>query len=279
VYLSGASATGITLNSGTGTINLVSASSLLSIPTNNLIITASGSPWNGILRAPTVTQTGGTILVGGSLISSSFVYSLGSPGTELLLSGGMATITLFVPVGALQGVNLPVYRSDNGGSTYVLVTNCTISNTFTCTFTTNHFSLFAIGVPPVVSVPGGGSSSGPGGPIGGWINPMWNVIFGGSTGIQYPVMPIPGISPNVIIKKPILGNIQKVLFYSKSLYKINSPKIVNIYTSKSLSSRTIGYFKAGKMLRIKYMDSMGWSLVVAPSGQWGFIRSEYLTQI
>lgn len=106
-------------------------------------------------------NAGASILVGGMPVNTSIVYSLGSPGTSLTLSGTVATITLSVPFLSLIGATLPVYRSDDGGVSYSLVSSCVISGTFACSFTTNHFSLFAIGAPIPVSNPV--NNKGPGG--------------------------------------------------------------------------------------------------------------------
>ncbi len=67
-----------------------------------------------------------------------------------------------MPSGITSGIILPVYRSDDGGLTYSLVTTCVISNTLQCTFVTNHFSLFAVGSP--IASSSSSSNVGPGGP-------------------------------------------------------------------------------------------------------------------
>ncbi len=79
VYLSGATWTGITFSSWSGSLNLIQSWSTLIIPTNGLTIIASGSPWNGILLSPSRISTWANILVGSTNISTSIIYSLGSP--------------------------------------------------------------------------------------------------------------------------------------------------------------------------------------------------------
>ena len=109
-----------------------------------MTITASGT-WDGIFVAPTVVATGKSItLVGGMTISSEVVYEIGSPTTSLTLSGKTATIV--IKSTKIAGTMYPVYRSDDGGNMFNYVGNCTIKGG-ECTFTTNHFSQFALGNP------------------------------------------------------------------------------------------------------------------------------------
>ena len=137
-------------------------------------------------------------------------------------------------------MTLPVYRSDDGGATYVLVTTCTISGTLMCTFLTNHFSLFAVGA-PVVVVPGSGTSSGPGGPSmgggGSYVDFVFNRFNGNS------ILPNQNDYLNTLIqltskgKKTPVRYIRKVLFFPKTLYKLNTSK--NIFLTKSAQGSKI----------------------------------------
>jgi hypothetical protein len=137
-----------------------------------------------------------------------------------------------------------VYRSDDGGLTYSLVTTCTISGTLKCTFVTNHFSLFAVGA-PIVVVPSSGTSSGPGGPSmgGGWGSSFISLITNNvvNTGTLIPPNKdiirkfIPKWNPR--IQKPIIQNV-------KVFYRVNVPNSLNVRSSKSLTVKNIiGYLK------------------------------------
>lgn len=71
------------------------------------------------------------------------VYQIGNPNVELLFSGQVASVTLFVNP-SLSGQTLRIYRSVDGGTTYTLFTTCTVGVTGNCAFTTNQLSLFAL---------------------------------------------------------------------------------------------------------------------------------------
>lgn len=133
----------------------------LNLPTANLTITSSGT-WDGILNGASLVATGGLISSTG-LVSVSSIYSIGSPVASLILSGSLATVSITVS-STFQTSTLPLYRSDDHGLTYISIGACIIGSDSLCTFTTNHFSLFALGMPsfPVVSS-GGSNTYGPGG--------------------------------------------------------------------------------------------------------------------
>lgn len=141
-------------------------------------------------------------------------------------------------------MTLPIYRSDDGGVTYVLVTTCTISGILQCTFVTDHFSLFAVGAPIIVATPSSGTSSGPGGPSigGGWSSSFIGFITNTvNTGTLIPPNKdiIRKFIPkrNLKIQKPIIRNI-------KVFYRVNVANSLNVRSSKSfIAKNIIGYLK------------------------------------
>lgn len=207
------------------------------------------------------------VTVGGMGMATSYVYSLGGSGTSLMLSGGVATVTLSVPNVSYNGKTLSVYRSDNNGISYASVNTCVVSNTLTCSFTTDHFSYFALGVPaPVVVVSGGGSSVGPGGPVAGGL--FGNIFFGGFS--QGNVTTSTGTNLIVKLKKTINQNLKKFLFFPSGKFTINGTKnIVLMRSSKAQSgNRIVGFIKKGQSVIVNYIDANGWALVVNTSGVW-----------
>ncbi len=77
---------------------------------------------------------------------------IGNETTSLILSGGLATIS--IRVSGTNGSTLPVYRSPDSSTPFTQIAICIVTGE-TCTFTTDHFSLFAVGAPlvPIVIPP------------------------------------------------------------------------------------------------------------------------------
>ena len=205
--------------------------------------------------------------VGGIGVTTSYVYSLGGSGTSLMLSGGVATVTLSVPNASYSGKTLSVYRSDNNGVSYVSINTCVVSNTLTCSFITDHFSYFALGVPaPVIISSGGGSSVGPGGPVAGGL--FGNIFFNNL--IQNNISTASGNTLIVKLKKNINQKLKKFLFFTSGKYTVaNSKNIVLMRSSKAFSgNRIVGFIKKGQSVTVNYIDANGWALVVNSSGVW-----------
>ena len=70
------------------------------------------------------------------------IYKVGSDTSSLSLSGQVATIRIASVLP--NGTVVAVYRADSENSPYIQITSCTITNSL-CIFTTDHFSVFAIG--------------------------------------------------------------------------------------------------------------------------------------
>ncbi len=77
---------------------------------------------------------------------------IGSPEASLSLTGSIATISMRVT--SANGVTLPVYRSPDISVPFIQISSCTVAAGL-CIFTTDHFSLFAVGSPvaPLVISP------------------------------------------------------------------------------------------------------------------------------
>lgn len=146
VYLSGTTSTGVTFTN-TGSLEIVSTTDTgasVTLSLSGLTISASGT-WDGVFQAPeVVAETATGVDIGYSFTGN--VYQIGSPNTELILSGSTASVT--VNIGAsLSGQTLRIYRSTDGGATYAYLTTCTVDASGNCTFTSDQFSLFALAGP------------------------------------------------------------------------------------------------------------------------------------
>ncbi len=146
IYAQWSTGTGIIFSwwTNSGHIILINTGSAITVdlPTHNLHIISSGL-WNGILEAPEVVNTGTTITISGnSPRTVQQIWSVWNTDTSLSLSGQVATITLIIT--AQSGSTADVFRTPNINTPYTQIATCTITNN-RCTFTTNHFSLFALG--------------------------------------------------------------------------------------------------------------------------------------
>lgn len=170
IYLSGSTQSGMIFSGSTqsGMIIFENTGSVIRVilPTRGLQIITSGS-WDGILKVPQLINTGSITLSGNTTESVQRVWSVGSDMASLTLSGQVATLS--IQIIAPSGTILNVYRSPRTDVPYIKIGTCTITNN-TCTFTTDHFSLFAIGTIPPVVVPtspsppiGSSNTAGPGG--------------------------------------------------------------------------------------------------------------------
>lgn len=155
VYLNGSTATGVVFSGSTasGKITMINTGSTvtMALPTQWLIITSSGT-WDGILRSPEVLSLTGTISLSGWSVAQvqSVMNIWGTGGVSLSLSGQLATITIAIT--GFNGSTLPIYRSPDSSIPYVQIGTCVVANNL-CTFTTNHFSLFAVGTPVSTTPP------------------------------------------------------------------------------------------------------------------------------
>lgn len=141
VVFSGATTSGIVLNSpGTLILASLTGASNVSLPTN-LTITASGS-WDGYFHAPEQTSAIGNIVLAGYTRANALTYAIGSDVASLTLSGAVASITLTVG-SQYNGKIMKVYRSEDQQQTHIYLADCLVSNS-QCTFTTNKFSTFSI---------------------------------------------------------------------------------------------------------------------------------------
>jgi hypothetical protein len=121
----------------------------------------------------------------------------------------------------------------------VSIGTCTISAGLYCTFTTNHFSYFAVGAPISNS---SNNTTGPGGPTysswgggGSYVGTaMLDRVYGST------VLPIVtnSLNSNIIKLTPknkLVRYIQKVLFFPKTNYTVTEKVIVK--STKSITSK------------------------------------------
>lgn len=151
VYLSGSTADGVIYSTGAQTIILTESGSgrvIATIPLREMTISSSGS-WNGIIQAPVQISSATGITVATVNIGVQSIYMIGSPDVSLSLSGSIATISMQVT--GTNGTILPVYRSPNILSPFIQIGSCTVTAGL-CTFITDHFSLFAVGLPVALTV-------------------------------------------------------------------------------------------------------------------------------
>jgi len=145
---------------------------VLSDPGNNarvqltltgLTITASGN-WDGLFQSPELLSTNtGIHLSDGNIITAESLYQIGSSTIPLALSGKLANID--IKTSQPNGTTMKVYRSDNIWVSFLEIGSCVVTGGI-CSFTTNHFSQFALGNPvsPLISIIPIGLSGG-GGPV------------------------------------------------------------------------------------------------------------------
>jgi subtilisin family serine protease len=259
-YLSGSSASGVTYGAG-GNQKLILSDSgntaILDLSLTGVTITASGT-WDGIFVAPTVVATSTSIaLIGGTTISSEIVYEVGSPTNSLTLSGKVASIT--IKTANTDGTVYKVYRSDDKGVSFTEVTNC-IVNTWNCTFTTNHFSQFALGNPtspvnPIVSIGWGGGWGGPGWPTSTVVN--YSAQFSLQNILNKSLSPALSTSNNILSsvdgvivslqKHAILSYLQSVKYDSQKKPSENAQKylvdpiIVKVSHGMTRGQKLLGY--------------------------------------
>jgi hypothetical protein len=151
-----------------------------------------------------------------------------------------------MPSGITTGITLPVYRSDDGGLTYSLVTTCVISNTLMCTFVTNHFSLFAVGA-PIVSTTGRSPTTGPGGPSYGYgNNGFFGLILNNTMNTGSMLVPPKKdivrrlvTRMNANLKNRIVRNVKVTPIISKKFYRVNVANSLNVRSSKIFTTKNI----------------------------------------
>ncbi len=176
---------------------------------------------------------------------------MGSSIASLILSGSLATVSITVPA-TLQTATLPLYRSDDSGLTYSSIGTCTVGNNSLCTFTTNHFSLFALGMPSFPVSPGSNSStSGPGGGGGGGTSSYSNSVsldnfltrLTTSTLIQDTMNVAPAIQNilPIVIRTSTIRKIKKMLLFIRTESVSKSVDDLPVYLTKpSLGTTIIG---------------------------------------
>lgn len=112
--MSGATATGMVFTGSTSTGKIILTNTgntvYVSIPTNGLIISASGT-WNGVLESPIVDTGSKSINLTGGTVVVNTIYQIGNSSTPLALSGQLATISIGIT--AADGSQVIVYRSDS----------------------------------------------------------------------------------------------------------------------------------------------------------------------
>jgi hypothetical protein len=146
VYIIGSTATWVSnIGVSSWSLELIDTWSMITarIPLSGLSISSSGT-WDGTLNAPIkIRSATGIQLQSGSLLVDS-IYSIGNSTASLSLSGQVATISLSIYWA--NGTTIKIYRSPDILTPFTEIASCVVANNL-CTFTTNHFSLFAIGNP------------------------------------------------------------------------------------------------------------------------------------
>jgi lysophospholipase L1-like esterase len=152
-----ASTTAITFNDP---VQVSIGASTVSIPSGTIMTTASSSDFTTIVATTTVATDN---LPANSGILGTVQYGLTSSSISL-----SQAITITIPVdSSYDGQTLPVYQSEDGGTTWTEITTCLITSGI-CSFTTSNLSSFAVIVPTittpsatpgvVVATGGGGSA-------------------------------------------------------------------------------------------------------------------------
>lgn len=166
VYIGNATTTGAVFSGGTasGKITLINTGTNIrvEIPTYNLRLTSSGI-WDGMINIPETYTGSRAITTSSGALTATRIELIGSPIASLALSGQLATV--MIPMIAENGTTIPIFRADSIGQVFVSIATCTIQSNL-CTFTTDHFSAFALGT---MTTPSTGGSSGGGTPIYGSI--------------------------------------------------------------------------------------------------------------
>ncbi len=271
LYLQWSSSSGMIFSGSTssGQIILTNTGNAITvvIPTSGLKIFAS-SPWDGILIAPYFDTWALSITLSGSTLPASVIYRIGSDISPLSLSGQVATISINVT--SSNGSQIGVYRSSGVWLPYIKIATCIVTNN-RCTFTTDHFSLFALGIPVVPPSSWGSSSWGwGGGPSWGSpgnslytpkvslssIKPITSDKSLTSTGTQWTRTKIELVAP---IKQWVIKNNSPLfndsLSFKGTPYKIAKEKIVDPFelaqkNKKSAIYKIIAYDNLLKQLDV-----------------------------
>lgn len=145
ISLSGATSTGVVFDSATGSIVLRSLDGISSVSFRLDGLTIVSSGWDRIIQSPEILESPSAPVLGDGYAPVGPIYRIGSSAASLAFSGQSATVSLSVGIDR-NGEFLTVHRSDDNGSTFSRIGSCTVVSGI-CTFTTDHFSLFAFGEP------------------------------------------------------------------------------------------------------------------------------------
>ncbi|MBX9809404.1 S8 family serine peptidase [Candidatus Gracilibacteria bacterium] len=212
IYLSGSTASGVTMSGSTSSgfliLKSVPAKITTTIPALNLQILSTSGSWNGMLSAPRIENTGGVIsLSGNTSVSSQLMFNVGNITNNLVLVGQLASISV-TDIVAQSGSIVSIYYTPNTSTKFIKIGQCIITTNI-CTFTTNYLGVFALGnmeippvTPPITPAPTCTISINPTSVVNGSGATLSWSLSGSLTGVLNPGNTILGSSGSVIIIPP-----------------------------------------------------------------------------